>query len=354
MAVVKKFLSLFLLFSFLCLIFPSSAFADNKEKKTYPSKVKVVKKDGKYGAIDSKTNEVVIPFEYDKISGKKNDTTYGGGRLIVKKNNKYGLITYLNEIILPIENDCIKNTKGGFLYKINGKKGISGGFHNTLPPEYDEIVTKREFALFFNDKPYINYGIKKDKNTVRTKELNVFTQSGLQYTVIDSGDKYGFIYSPSDDTASAYSIPVIYEDYYFPDKNSSQFSYYGSTDYVNNNNLVTKRNGKWGVIDQDNNTIIDFIYDDIFMFDAYIKEVFKNSNTYSYNRYRKFEIPINDKYIATKNNNIYILDLKGNVLYEGAKPNIKYNTEAENFLEDSYNQNNKQSLIKFNNHIGLI
>ena len=102
MAVMKKFLSVFLLFSFLCLIFPSSAFADNQDKKTYPSKIKFVKKDGKYGAIDLKTNEVVIPFEYDKISGNKKDNMYGG-RIIVKKDNKYGLITYLNEIILPIE-----------------------------------------------------------------------------------------------------------------------------------------------------------------------------------------------------------------------------------------------------------
>jgi len=134
------------------------------------------------------------------------------------------------------------------------------------------------------------------------------------------------------------SIPAQYDDYYFPDKtrNNTIISF--------PNYLVVKKNNKWGVINHQGKTVVNFSYDKIMTFDSYIKEQNANNTI--------VEFPVKDKFIAFKGNNIYIVNSQGKVLYSEKKPNISYlinNNKSKNLLSDIYEYNNKTSVIKFNN-----
>lgn len=57
--------------------------------------------EGKYGIIDSRNN-IIIPFEYDKISSYYNGKT----ELIpVKRNGRWGYINHSNKVIIPFNFD---------------------------------------------------------------------------------------------------------------------------------------------------------------------------------------------------------------------------------------------------------
>ena len=64
---------------------------------------------GDWGAID-KRNDIVIPFEYDRV--------YGGedGLIMVEQNGKCGFVDRSNTVILPLEYDRLSSYRNGVAY----------------------------------------------------------------------------------------------------------------------------------------------------------------------------------------------------------------------------------------------
>lgn len=78
-------------------------------------------KDGKYGIINYRTDEIIIPFEYDDCSD-----FFFPNLARVKKNNRYGFINIKNKIVIPIEYEFadFRFNEGLCLVKKDGKCGF--------------------------------------------------------------------------------------------------------------------------------------------------------------------------------------------------------------------------------------
>lgn len=76
----------------------------------------IVRKDGKYGAID-KQGKVIIPFEYEKLAAFKE------GLASAKKNGKYGYINAQNEMVIDFQFDMTFNSfKNGIAVVAMGER----------------------------------------------------------------------------------------------------------------------------------------------------------------------------------------------------------------------------------------
>ena len=109
----------------------------------------VVKKKGKWGLVND-SQEVLIPFEYDRIFRRPGKTD----RYILIKNGKQGVASIKNpegsaDITVPVEMDSIYDVQGWdlFLFTKDGKWGwwfpdSSGYYENYCNPEFDEVFVQ--------------------------------------------------------------------------------------------------------------------------------------------------------------------------------------------------------------------
>ena len=179
------------------------------EKNTYKTK-----------AINEKNEEILKG--YDQIEAidnydSKNNIWYEDEVLRVKKDDKYGLINYIGENILPCEYDeitALKGVKNILLVKKAGNIGLVNEKGQTIiNTEYKDILTLKE-------------GYKSE------------------YIVINENDKCGLI-----NTAGKILIEPKYE----------KIKYLGSS-----NLFAIKESDKWKLINvEDNSIIIDGGYEDI-------------------------------------------------------------------------------------------
>ena len=160
-----------------------------------------VKKDGKYGFIDTSGN-TKIPFIYDEAY------PFLEGLARVKKDGKWGFIDTSGNTKIPlIYDDAWSFSEGLALVKKDRKYGFLDTSGNTkIPLIYD-------WAYSFS--------------------------AGL--ALVEKDRKWGFI-----DTSGNTKIPLIYDDVY---------SFSAGLASV-------KKDGKWGFIDTSGNTKIPLIYDD--------------------------------------------------------------------------------------------
>lgn len=92
--------------------------------------------------ITNDSNQVVIPFEYEEISGlpenKYQNIDYKHTLVITKKNNLYGLLTLSNKPVLPCRYEAIlpskKNKNDDQFFELN-HNGLNGAFFQYKPRE---------------------------------------------------------------------------------------------------------------------------------------------------------------------------------------------------------------------------
>ena len=88
--------------------------------------------------LDSKNNEIFTDYDLVEVIENIDDNNnlwYEQGILKVKKDNKYGLIGYSGEIILPLEYDNIEALQGmndRIIIEKDGKKGICDNSGNII------------------------------------------------------------------------------------------------------------------------------------------------------------------------------------------------------------------------------
>ena len=224
-----------------------------------------VTKDRKKGIIN-KEGKIIIPPIYDEI-----DTFYqsGFGELLkVKSGEKTGIINLKNEVVVPLEFDWI-GAENNYLKVATLGEDRKFGLYNKdgkiiIPAEYQwitdsdterskiTILQKEEGSYNFLDQNnrlilpenISEFGYVHDEDLL----LNPFSSNGNYLLFVkDKKGKYGLL----NEMTEKLSVPMVY------DHIIQYFSFDESTYYS------VKKNGKFGLINQNNEIIIPIQYDDI-------------------------------------------------------------------------------------------
>ena len=221
-----------------------------------------VKSGNNYGVID-KNNNIIIPFEYEKeicvdyaIISKKIENEY-----------KYGIVNYKNEIVIPLVYKNIETfTCDDFSLKevtfaaerFDGKTIIIDCNNKQICEiNFDSIntISNKYYPAYIDNK----YGAIDRFGNIKLP---------FEYDFIDSFDKIndsdktaGLIINENDESSlidiEGNIIQTLPCNYYFDDFYS--FSYWLYKDFI----ILKVHNSEYmGVIDRNNNILIDFIYDD--------------------------------------------------------------------------------------------
>lgn len=189
----------------------------------------IAKKDGKYGLINF-SNEILYPFTCDKM-----EKNFRSDDIITMQGKKYGLIDSCGHEILPMEYENIEsfhaNARQHFIVKQNGKFGkIDRNKNIIIPIEFDYISNWREYS---------------------PKEI--------QY--VRKGNKYG-IYRQD----GKILLPVVYDNLC----------------YHRINYVQVKQNNKQGIVNFQDSAIIPIEFDAIYV--HLQREILKNEELFIYTK----------------------------------------------------------------------
>jgi hypothetical protein len=216
----------------------------------------VVEKNSQFAVLNEKM-EYVVPWKtYQWIS-----PISIGGLMIVKQNDKYGLLNYLLELIQPVEFDIISNYPAedheqnfsSFWGKKNDKYYIFdtlGHWNDSI--EYDNLkLLQANFYLVIKDGNQWRVG----RNGTKVIENFTVVRAGDRRGSIARKDSlYGFV-----DLKGNTILPFEYEDIL--------------CEHLGN--IFVKKNGKWGVMNDENQQLLPCKYD-------YIASAWDNSDENNY------------------------------------------------------------------------
>lgn len=255
----------------------------------YEKSVLKYKENGKYGIINFDGKKITKAI-YNNIS----NLPYKEGELLVEKDGKYGVISILGKNILPIQYKEIKvdeyyeaenayrysgyivgnDTDKGTMYKyINYKTNIE------TKSEYQDI--KRIVDYEDKDKFYLiyekdnKYGVIEDENTIINNEYDNIEYDNLnQLFIVKKDGKYGIVKLNGETLISCLYDEIDIEGIYiYALKNEEQTIFntsgekiedqkYKSVYNVENTNykITINDENKYGVLDENNNSIISNNY----------------------------------------------------------------------------------------------
>jgi sporulation protein YlmC with PRC-barrel domain len=236
---------------------------------SYLNDLALVKKSGKWGYINA-ANQIAIPFEYEVLN------SFIDGRALAKKGNYWGMINLDNTIILSFEYDNLISESDGF---INVSKG---GFWGVLNSRFEVVV-----PFEYDRTDALNGFFRVEKNN----KIGLFTKKGAMILpAFYDGltiDEYGFKIQKDGkfgllNNEGAAIIPMIYDEFMYFSRGLSRVkkgSYYGMIS--TNGKLVipceyldlgirfrgdfidAQKDGRYGILNQDGETVIRFRYEKI-------------------------------------------------------------------------------------------
>lgn len=214
---------------------------DSDNTLWYEAGILKVRKDGKYGIIDLKGNQLVscIYDSIEVITGTSNS-------LVTVKDGKQGLIDNTGAVIIENNYQDIQaisdQYENGYIVQANGKYGvISLNKAVVLDTKYDRVK-----KVYGNSKYYVveeNGKLKivdKDQKEYLVGEYDDITSINGEYAVVKKGNQYGVV-SIADNKKA---IDVKYED----------------IKYATGSNYIVKDNSKYGIMDIEGNKLVDFNY----------------------------------------------------------------------------------------------
>lgn len=254
----------------------------------------IVVKNNKYGLISQKEKEI-LTCEYDTILPLKRKVR------ILSKDKKFGVIDIDGKIIVNLKYDEINNRYKNYIpIKLNKKWGffdLKGD--QKIPFKYDEFgyMNDSVIILKLNDQyGAIDY---KEKIIFNFKyDIIMYDQFGDKVSFLNSNNKFCIANSKNKIvTDCIYDSDAIPENGYVNLTKGKSSSYktklYGLVDVNTGKEVIpfvyedlgiysegliaAEKNGKYGFIDINNNTIIPFIYDDAEDFSEGLAMVSKKS-----------------------------------------------------------------------------
>ncbi len=201
----------------------------------------VVENDKQFAVINDKM-ELVVPWDtYQWIS-----PVSVGGVMIVKKNNKYGLLNHQLELMQSIDFDTISNQPAcsyeqdypSFWARKDNKYFIFDTVGNWIDrTEYDKIeLLKTNFYLVTKK----GESWRVDRNGSRVIEDFVVMRDEGDGFIAKKDSKVGYV-----NYSGEIILPFKYEDIVCE----------------SHGNIFVKKNGKWGVVDDENQQLLPFNYD---------------------------------------------------------------------------------------------
>lgn len=278
----------------------------------------------KYGVVDEE-GVVYIPVNYDEISLFKEGSNYRDNVYKCQRNGKLGLVNAQDITLLQCEYSCIKHS-GEYVYLVkNGKNGYAelrgtDEVKSLIPCIYDKLESYSKDAPMratYNGKEGMIDGNNKIIIPFEYSNIGKFYNVGAYNMAwVEQDGKYG-IYNIDGTVIQPWDIEKAYvmnensgttyltfDD--FPDPSTpyihivvngmtgvlSGKTYktvipckYGYISPVINERAFYKANNKWGIMDIQNNSIQDAIYDKIKINNNWLSDAFTTEGIFQDNMY---------------------------------------------------------------------
>ena len=209
---------------------------DNSNNLSYETDILLVKKDNKYGLVDYKGTEL-LKCEYESIEALKGV----GKSFVTKKDGKLGLVDNIGSVIIENNYKAIvpiseKFENGYIVTNSSNKKGVIGRDKSVaLEIKYDDIK-----QIYGSDLYVVKEGktweiVNKEGTAyLKDKFSDVLSING-ENILIKQNNKYGVLTINGEQ-----KIPVKYEN----------------MQYAFENNYIYKENGNYGIINLEGETVL--------------------------------------------------------------------------------------------------
>lgn len=285
----------------------------NVNSTPYEKSVLTYKENGKYGLINLEGKQITKPI-YDEISS----INYKEGTFLVKQNELEGIINMKGKVIIKCKYESVtsdnyysetgNNKQAGFIVSKKTEDGYRYGYANyrgtiILNPIYTQLERVTEIA----------------------------NENGVYFIAFKNGQA-GLLKNNKE------ILNYEYEDI--------QYNVLGSI-------FVTKRNGKYGAVNQEGTTVLYSEYDNVYTGGMYLnalknKDIFifdLNGNKIDTNVVSKTKTENANYYITIDKNNKYkVVDSKENIIIDKDYTYIEY-LPGDYFIVE---RDSKSGIIDFN------
>ena len=265
----------------------------NVNSTPYEKSVLTYKENGKYGLINLEGKQITKPV-YDEISS----INYKEGTFLVKQNELEGIINMKGKVIIKCEYESVTSDN---YYSENGYNKQAGFI----------VSKKTEDGYRYG---YVNYRGTIILNPIYTqleRVTEIANEKGVYFIAFKNGQA-GLLKNNKE------ILNYEYEDI--------QYNVLGSI-------FVTKRNGKYGAVNQEGTTVLYPEYDNVYTGGMYLnalkdKDIFifdLNGNKIETNEVSKTKTENANYYITIDKNNKYkVVDSKDNIIIDKDYTYIEY------------------------------
>ena len=265
----------------------------NVNSTPYEKSVLTYKENGKYGLINLEGEQITKPV-YDEISS----INYKEGTFLVKQNELEGIINMKGKVIIKCEYESVTSDN---YYSENGNKKQAGFI----------VSKKTEDGYRYGYANYRGTIILNPIYTQLERITEIANEKGVYFIAFKNGQA-GLLKNNKE------ILNYEYEDI--------QYNVLGSI-------FVTKRNGKYGAVNQEGTTVLYPEYDNVYTGGMYLnalkdKDIFifdLNGKKIETNEVSKTKTENANYYITIDKNNKYkVVDSKDNIIIDKDYTYIEY------------------------------
>jgi len=265
----------------------------NVNSTPYEKSVLTYKENGKYGLINLEGKQITKPV-YDEISS----INYKEGTFLVKQNELEGIINMKGKVIIKCEYESVTSDN---YYSENGNKKQAGFI----------VSKKTEDGYRYGYANYRGTIILNPIYTQLERVTEIANEKGVYFIAFKNGQA-GLLKNNKE------ILNYEYEDI--------QYNVLGSI-------FVTKRNGKYGAVNQEGTTVLYPEYDNVYTGGMYLnalkdKDIFifdLNGNKIETNEVSKTKTENANYYITIDKNNKYkVVDSKDNIIIDKDYTYVEY------------------------------
>ena len=265
----------------------------NVNSTPYEKSVLTYKENGKYGLINLEGKQITKPV-YDEISS----INYKEGTFLVKQNELEGIINMKGKVIIKCEYESVTSDN---YYSENGNKKQAGFI----------VSKKTEDGYRYGYANYRGTIILNPIYTQLERVTEIANEKGVYFIAFKNGQA-GLLKNNKE------ILNYEYEDI--------QYNVLGSI-------FVTKRNGKYGAVNQEGTTVLYPEYDNVYTGGMYLnalkdKDIFifdLNGNKIETNEVSKTKTENANYYITIDKSNKYkVVDSKDNIIIDKDYTYIEY------------------------------
>ena len=204
-------------------------------ERIYNNELYVVIEGGKQKIVN-KAGEDVLTEGFDEIKKILKNQDLG---VIYKANEKYGVMTLSGDVTLEANFDNLEEGKMGALIATKDSKvgivDISGS--EKVPYQYNSIVYNEAADIYIAEDENINSNIMDSTYNIKLTGILIELNTEKGFIKLKQGDLYK------------------YYNFKFEEKDDKDI-------LINNTLFLSKKDGKYGLLNEKGDVVVDYIYDD--------------------------------------------------------------------------------------------